>query len=55
MFDGAYKGKVKAMYVMGADPLMSEPDTTRVKKALSNLDFLIVQDIFMSNSNISLS
>jgi formate dehydrogenase alpha subunit len=50
MFDGANKGKVKAMYVMGADPLMSEPDTTRVKKALSKLDFLIVQDIFMSNT-----
>jgi len=50
MFDGAYKGKVKAMYVMGADPLMSEPDTTRVKKALGKLDFLIVQDIFMSNT-----
>jgi predicted molibdopterin-dependent oxidoreductase YjgC len=38
------------MYVMGADPLMSEPDTTRVKKALGKLDFLIVQDIFMSNT-----
>ncbi len=50
MFDGAYKGKVKAMYVMGADPLMSGPDTARVKKALSKLDFLIVQDIFMSNT-----
>jgi formate dehydrogenase alpha subunit len=50
MFDGAYKGKVRSMYVMGADPLVSEPDTTRVKKALSKLDFLIVQDIFMSNT-----
>ena len=34
MFDGAYKGKVKAMYVMGADPLMSEPDTTRVTEGI---------------------
>ncbi|GAX62117.1 formate dehydrogenase subunitA (FdhA) [Candidatus Scalindua japonica] len=50
MFDGACKGKVKAMYVMGADPLMSGPDTTRVNKALSKLDFLVVQDIFMSNT-----
>ena len=30
MFNGAYKGEVKAMYVMGADPVMSGPDTTRV-------------------------
>ncbi len=50
MFNGAHKGKVKAMYVMGADPLMSEPDTTKAKKALINLDLLIVQDIFMSNT-----
>lgn len=50
MFNGACEGGVKAMYVMGADVLMSEPDTTRVKKALRNLQLLIVQDIFMSNT-----
>ncbi len=50
MFNGAHKGKVKAMYVMGANPFMSEPDTTKVKKALSNLDLLVVQDIFMSDT-----
>jgi len=50
MFNAASKGKVRSMYVMGADPIMSEPDTTKVKKAISKLDFLIVQDIFMSNT-----
>ncbi|MFQ5963155.1 MAG: formate dehydrogenase subunit alpha [Candidatus Scalinduaceae bacterium] len=50
MLDKAYKGKIKAMYIMGADILISEPDTTRVKKALNNLELLIVQDIFMSNT-----
>ncbi|MCP4266772.1 MAG: formate dehydrogenase subunit alpha [Candidatus Brocadiaceae bacterium] len=50
MFNGAHKGKVKAMYVMGANPFMSEPDTTKVKKALSNLELLVVQDIFMSDT-----
>ncbi len=50
MFNSAQKGEVKAMYVMGADPLMSEPDITKVKKALNKLELLIVQDIFMSNT-----
>jgi formate dehydrogenase alpha subunit len=50
MFNNAYEGKIKAMYVMGADVLMSEPDITRVKKSLKNLELLIVQDIFMSNT-----
>ena len=50
IFNNAYKGKIKAMYIMGADVLMSEPDTTRVRKALNNLELLVVQDIFMSNT-----
>ncbi len=50
MFNGAHKGNLKAMYVMGANPFMSEPDTAKVKNALSKLDLLIVQDIFMSNT-----
>lgn len=50
IFNHASGKKIKAMYVMGADPLMSEPDTTKVDKALKNLKFLVVQDIFMSNT-----
>ncbi|MCP5006000.1 MAG: formate dehydrogenase subunit alpha [Planctomycetes bacterium] len=50
MINSAYDGKIRALFVMGTDILMSEPDTTRVKKALKNLDLLIVQDIFMSNT-----
>lgn len=48
--DNVHDGKIKALFVMGADILMSEPDTTRVKKALKNLDLLIAQDIFLSNT-----
>jgi formate dehydrogenase major subunit len=42
----AAKGEVKAMYIMGENPAMSDPDLTNARKALANLDFLVVQDIF---------
>lgn len=50
MFNSAHEGKTKAMYVMGADVLMSGPDTSRLKKALDNLELLVVQDIFMTST-----
>jgi len=46
MMDAAASGKMKALYVMGENPLVSDPDVGHVKKALENLDLLIVQDIF---------
>lgn len=50
MIDEALTGKVKAMYVMGEDPVLTDPDANHVKKALSNLDFLVVQDLFLSET-----
>lgn len=50
MFDQAVQGKIKAMYVMGEDPVLSDPDMNHVRKALSSLDFLVVQDLFMTES-----
>ncbi|MCL2236479.1 MAG: molybdopterin-dependent oxidoreductase [Defluviitaleaceae bacterium] len=44
MCDAALEGKVKAMYVMGADPVTMNPDANQVIKALEALDFLVVQD-----------
>jgi formate dehydrogenase alpha subunit len=43
----ATEGGVRAMYVMGENPMISDPDLTHVEKALRSLDFLIVQDIFL--------
>jgi predicted molibdopterin-dependent oxidoreductase YjgC len=43
-------GKIKAQYVMGENPMMSDPDTTHVEHALRTLDFLVVQDIFPSET-----
>jgi len=46
----ASEGKVKAVYVMGENPMMTDPNTNHVEKALRNLDFLVVQDIFPSDT-----
>ncbi len=43
-------GKVKALYIMGENPLLSDPDLHHVEEALKKLDFLVVQDIFMTET-----
>ena len=40
-------GRIKAMYITGENPLLSEPDLHHAEKAFKKLDFLVVQDIFM--------
>ena len=50
MMHAADEGKVKAMFVMGENPMMSDPDLTHVEKALRKLDFLVVQDIFYNET-----
>jgi len=48
---GAANGSVKALYVMGENPMMSDPDIEHVKKALKNLDLFVVQDIFLNETS----
>jgi len=48
--EAAYKGKIKAMYLIGENPLLSEPDSTHAEEALNKLEFLVVQDIFLSET-----
>jgi len=48
--DAAYDGSIKAMYVMGENPAMSDPDQAHARAALANLDILVVQDIFMTET-----
>lgn len=50
ILDGAEEGKIKSIYIMGENPMVSDPDIKHVKKALSNLDFLVVQDIFLTET-----
>jgi len=50
MMDFAYEGKLKALYIMGENPVISDPDTNHVKEALKKLEFLVVQDIFLTET-----
>ncbi len=48
MLSGLSDGSVKALYVMGENPIQSDPDTKHVIKAMKNAELLIVQDIFLT-------
>ncbi|MBI5116201.1 formate dehydrogenase subunit alpha [Candidatus Poribacteria bacterium] len=50
IMEGAIEGKIRAMYIMGENPALSDPDSNHVRKALDSLDFLIVQDIFLTET-----
>jgi len=43
-------GTLKALYVMGENPLLSDPDVTHLEASLKQLDFLVVQDIFLTET-----
>jgi predicted molibdopterin-dependent oxidoreductase YjgC len=47
MMEGAAEGSVKALFVMGENPMISDPDLTHVEQGLKNLELLVVQDIFL--------
>jgi formate dehydrogenase alpha subunit len=47
MVEGCLTGDTRAMYVVGENPLLSEPDLHHAEKAIGQLDFLVVQDLFM--------
>ncbi|MCF6223139.1 MAG: formate dehydrogenase subunit alpha [Flavobacteriaceae bacterium] len=48
MLDAALDGKFKALWIMGEDTLMTDPNTNHIRKAMEQLDILIVQELFMS-------
>ncbi|MGM0538943.1 MAG: formate dehydrogenase subunit alpha [Thermodesulfobacteriota bacterium] len=50
MIPYALEGKLKAMYIVGENPVLSDADSEHVKKALDNLDFMVVQDIFLTET-----
>ena len=50
IIDGAGSGSVKALFVMGENPMMSDPDIGHVEKALKNLELFVAQDIFLNES-----
>jgi len=50
MLDGADRGTVRALYIMGENPMLSDPDLRHVEHALGKLELLVVQDIFMTET-----
>ena len=48
MLSGILEGSVKALYVLGENPMQSDPDTSHVEKALKETELLVVQDIFLT-------
>ena len=50
MMDAANRGELSFLYIMGENPMISDPDQNHIKKALKKLDFLLVQDIFLTET-----
>jgi formate dehydrogenase major subunit len=46
----AGKGEIKFLYIMGENPMLSDPDQKHVRAGLEALDFLVVQDIFLTET-----
>jgi len=50
MMPAAAEGKLKAFYILGEDPIMSDPDTKHIRHCLETCDFLLLQEIFPSET-----
>jgi formate dehydrogenase major subunit len=50
MLPKALSGDLKALYIIGENPLVSDADLNHAKKSMANLDLLVVQDIFMTET-----
>jgi formate dehydrogenase alpha subunit len=50
MMKAIAEGKIKALYVLGENPVLTDPNGNQVKEELKHLDLLVVQDIFLSET-----
>jgi len=50
MLNGAEKGTFKVLYIMGENPMVSDPDLNHAEHCLRSLDFLVVQDMFLTET-----
>jgi formate dehydrogenase alpha subunit len=50
IFELVHEGKIKAMYIMGENPVLTEPQAKHAVEALEKLDFLAVQDLFLTET-----
>ena len=49
-FPAMIEGKIKGLFIFGEDPMRTDPDTHHVQKALSSLDFLVVDELFLTET-----
>lgn len=52
MMPAAGEGKVKALYILGEDPVMSDPDTNHIRHCLETCDFIVLQELFPSETSV---
>lgn len=50
IMNAAHKGDIKGLYIMGENPALSDPNVGHVREALTNVEFLVVQDIFLTET-----
>lgn len=50
MFEASIDGKLKALWLMGEDVVQTDPNTQKVKKAMENLELLVVQELFLTET-----
>ncbi|MBA7507454.1 Formate dehydrogenase H [subsurface metagenome] len=50
MMNAAEQGRLRALYIMGENPMLSDPDINHVRRALEKLEMLVVQDIFLTET-----
>jgi formate dehydrogenase major subunit/formate dehydrogenase alpha subunit len=52
MIPAAEEGQVRALYILGEDPVMSDPDSDHVRHCLDMCDFIVLQEIFPSETSL---
>ena len=50
MIPAARDGQIKALYIMGENPVLTDPDSNHVIEALESLDFFVFQDLFLNET-----
>jgi len=50
IMDAVHAGEIRGMYIMGENPAMSDPDAHHAREALAKLDWLVVQEIFLTET-----
>lgn len=50
MFEAAHEGKIRSMYILGENPVLTDPNANHIREALEKLDFLVVQELFLTET-----